>query len=257
MTDTIIDCGAGFTNFRGSCLVGEQIEIGTHCSLVRRPSGKFVLLDSMTLSERQLEAVSELTDGGALIDAVVNLHPFHTLHVTWAHQTFPNAHHYGTARHLEMFPELGWESTRVEDTGFADLFADSLSFTQPRGVILIPDDDRVHFSSILAFHPDSGTLHSDDTLSYVDAAHPVSLMPVKGELVFHPALEPAMEPRAGAADAFQQWTIDMAADWRAAKRVATAHNAVFTVTDTPFPDLIMAAMERVQPVLDKHRQQFG
>ena len=34
----------------------------------------------------------------------------------WAHQTFPDAKLYGTARHKQKFPNLPWESGLMEET---------------------------------------------------------------------------------------------------------------------------------------------
>lgn len=257
MDQTIIDCGASFYNFRGELKMKGVLDIGTQCSLVQRPSGGFVMLDSLTLTDPQLALVNSLTDGGKRLEAVINLHPFHTIHVKWAHEEFPNAAHYGTARHVEMFPQLSWQETLVEDAVFPPLFADVLEFTEPKGVILIPQDQSVHFSSILAFHPASRTIHVDDTLSCLTLPFPLSLLPMSGRLDFHPALAKAMEPRARSADDFRQWAINLGIDWHNTKRVATAHNGLVTIGEEKFPELIGEALGRVTPVLDKHREAYG
>lgn len=258
MGNSIIDCGASFYNFRGQLkMMGGLVDIGTQCSLVRRPSGGYVMIDSMELTEAQRKKVDLLTDGGRQIEAVINVHPFHTLHVEWAHKAFPDAKHYGTARHLQMFPNLSWQDVLVEFPAFPPLFSDVLEFTEPKGVILIPEDQNVHFSSILAYHPASQTIHVDDTLSFLDMPFPLSLMSFSGKLIFHPALAKAMEPRAGAADDFRQWAIDMGIAWHTTKRVATAHNGVYRVGAERFPELIGEALGRVKLVLDKHRKEYG
>jgi hypothetical protein len=56
------------------------INIGTHVSIVRLRTGRFVFLDSYPLNGEGRDQLLGLTKGGALVEAVFNLHPFHTLH---------------------------------------------------------------------------------------------------------------------------------------------------------------------------------
>ena len=75
------------------------VEIGTQTSLVRRASGSFVLLDAYTLKGAVKERVFALTDGGRAIEAVLHLHPFHTIHVRPVAELLPHAVHFGSVRH--------------------------------------------------------------------------------------------------------------------------------------------------------------
>ena len=127
----------------------------------------------------------------------------------------------------------------------------------PRGVTLVSDDDSVHFSSVLALHRASGTVHVDDTFVYLRKGFPLSLLPFTGRLGFHPTLAKALEPRAGAADQFREWAIKLGVDWADAKRIAAAHNAVLPLDRKTLPDLIGEALGRVKPVLDAHRAEYG
>jgi hypothetical protein len=88
---------------------GGLIDIGTQCSLVRRASGKFVFLDSYTLDGAAQREADALTNGGKDVEAILNLHPFHTVHVRAMHQRYPKARLYGTARHPSRLPGLPWE----------------------------------------------------------------------------------------------------------------------------------------------------
>ena len=74
---------------------GFHVDIGTHMSLVQRANGRFVVVDGCALDDAQREAVMSLTGNGERVDAVVHVHPFHTLHVEATHRLFPSA----TARH--------------------------------------------------------------------------------------------------------------------------------------------------------------
>ena len=126
MSDRLIDLGNGFWTVRGSLRIGGVFDVGTQCSLVRLANGNFVFLDSYTLTDAIRAEVDALTDGGARVEAIINVHPFHTLHCEWMHRAFPQAKLYGTARHLEHLPDLPWESLRCEDDGLAQRYADDL-----------------------------------------------------------------------------------------------------------------------------------
>ena len=235
---------------RGSLRIGGVFDVGTQCSLVRLANGNFVFLDSYTLTDAIRAEVDALTDGGARVEAIINVHPFHTLHCEWMHRAFPQAKLYGTARHLEHLPDLPWESLRCEDDALAQRSADDFAFSIPRGVVLVSDDESVHFSSVLMLHRASATLHVDDTFVYLRKGFPLNLLPFTGRLGFHPTLAKALEPRAGAADAFRDWAIGLGVDWADTRRIAAAHNAVLELDAKQLPDLIGAALGRVKPVLD-------
>lgn len=250
---TLIDYGNGFHHIRGSFRIGGMLDIGTHCALVELPDGRFVFLDSYTLDDALKAKVDALTDNGRKVAAILNLHPFHTLHCEWMAKAFPQAKLYGTQRHHEKFPGLKWESETCEAGALDGLFGDALQFSVPKGVQMVCEDENVHFSSVLAYHAPSGTIFVDDTLCCLKAPFPLSLLPVAGRLVFHPTLARALEPEPHAADAFREWAIGMAQDWADARRVATAHNATFEMAAGEFPEAIGAALGKVSKVLEKHR----
>lgn len=247
----------GFWNIRGSFRIAGLVDVGTHCSLVRLGDGRFVFLDSYTLSAPVRTAVDALTGGGAKVAAILNLHPFHTLHCTWIHEAFPKAELYGTQRHREKLPDLPWHEDACEGAAVRDRFGADFAFSMPDGVPLVCADESVHFASILALHRVSGTIHVDDTLVYLDKGFPISLLPMNRRLDFHPTLATGLEPRAGAADAFRAWAIGLGSDWADARRIAAAHDGVLAVEKGRFPDLVGEALARVSPVLDRHRAKYG
>lgn len=257
MSGDLIDCGDGYWSIRGDFRIGGVVNVGTQCALVQRAGGDFVFLDSYTLTDEVRAEVNRLTDGGAKVSAIINLHPFHTLHCEWMHRAFPDAKLYGTARHHEKWPELPWESAHCEAGALPDLFGPDLEFSLPNGVMLVCEDEAVHFSSVLAYHPASGTIHVDDTFTYLDAPFPLSILPMVKRLDFHMTLAKALEPKAGAADEFHAWAVDIAVRWHEARRVAAAHNAILDLGHEEWPDLVGAALGRVSATLAKHRERYG
>ncbi len=251
---TLTEFGDGFHHIRGSFKLGGILELGTHCALVELPDERFVFLDSYTLDDALKAKVDALTDNGRKVAAIVNLHPFHTLHCEWMAQAYPEAKLYGTRRHHEKFPDLKWESDTCEAGALEGLFGDALRFSVPKGVQMVCEDENVHFSSILAYHRPSGTIFVDDTLSCIKAPFPLSLLPITGKLAFHPTLAKALEPNPHAADAFREWAIGMAQDWADARRIATAHNTTVTFAQGEFPEKVGAALGQVAGVLNKHRE---
>lgn len=257
MSERLIELADNFWSVRGDFRIGGVINVGTQCALVRLAGGDFVFLDSYTLPRQIRSQIDELTDGGRRVRAILNLHPFHTIHCEWMHQAYPDAALYGTARHLRKFPDLPWQSTKCEDHALTDLFGADFAFSVPRGVHLVSDDESVHFSSVLAYHRSSGIIHVDDTFVYLDMGFPLSLLPITGRLDFHPTLEKALEKRPGAANEFRNWATELGREWADARRIEAAHNGVLDIQGSSFPRLVNEALERVTPTLDKHRRQYG
>ena len=241
-----------FLNIRGSFKVGGLLEIGTQCSLVRRANGRFVFLDSYTLTGAVQREVDALTSGGKDVEAILNLHPFHTVHVRAMHQRFPSAKLYGTARHLSRFPDLPWQKTRTEQTHLHNLFEEDFEFSVPRGVDFISANENVHFSSVLVLHRASRTIHVDDTLMYVRLPLPMRVVGFADVLLFHPPLRQALERRKGAGQAFRDWAEGLAADWRDAENLCAAHTTALTAgrnTGASIQDRILAALAKVSGTL--------
>jgi hypothetical protein len=241
-----------FLNIRGSFKVGGLIDIGTQCSLVQRASGKFVFLDSYTLSGKAQRDVDALTNRGKDVEAILNLHPFHTVHVRAMHERYPKARLYGTARHLSQLPDLPWEKTRTEQARLHKLFEADFEFSVPRGVDFISANENVHFSSVLVLHRASRTIHVDDTLMYVRLPLPARVLGFRDMLLFHPALRQALKKRKGAGQDFREWAEELAADWRDAKNLCAAHTTALTAAQNrgaSVHDRILAALGEVSGTL--------
>lgn len=260
MSTGITRIADGFWNLRGSFRIAGLVDIGTHISLVRRANGKFVFLDSYTLSTDQLKELEEITGGAKNVEAILNLHPFHTVHVRDMHQRFPKAKLYGTVRHHDKFPELPWQTLRTEQAKLHARFAADLEFSVPRGVDFVSADQNVHFSSVLALHKASQTIHVDDTLMYIRLPLAARLLGKPDLLSFHPTLSRALEPRAGAAADFRAWAEELMERWSKAENLCAAHTATLTAADNRGDSIqtrLRKALAKVAGTLRTHQRKYG
>ncbi|MDG1481162.1 MAG: hypothetical protein P8R54_16340 [Myxococcota bacterium] len=246
MAEKLLEIGDGFWNIRGDFRIG-VLNIGTQASLVRLSDGRFVLLDAYTLPDALLREVKALTGGGKDIDAIINLHPFHTIHVKRAHAQFPGARLFGSARHVAKAPQLPWQDLRVDGTdALSAELGGELAFSVPDGVDFISEDESVHFSSVLAYHSASQTIHVDDTFNHV-------AMPLFGGLSLHPTLGKALKKEKGAAGAFRTWASGIADDWGGARNLCAAHTSPLLGVDN-LGDQMRAALSRSERKLRAHER---
>lgn len=252
MRTSIARVADDFVNIRGSFRIGGLIDIGTHASLVRRANGSFVFLDSYTLSGAVQSEIDAITNGGEDVEAILNLHPFHTVHVRAMHQRYPGAKLYGTARHLARFPDLPWQKTRTEQPRLHRMFEEDFEFSVPRGVDFISANENVHFSSVLVLHRASQTIHVDDTLMYSRLPLPARMLGYPDILFFHPTLFQALKKGKGAGQDFRDWAEELADCWRDAGNLCAAHTAVLAGESNrgaSIHDRILSALDRVSLLL--------
>ena len=255
MSNDILKISNDFWNIRGEFKIGGVLDIGTHASLVRRSNGKYLLLDAYTLEDDIKREVDAVTNNGADIEAVINLHPFHTVHVKRSHRQYPDAKLYGTQRHIDKFPDLPWQPELTESAECAALFADDLEFSIPAGVDFISSNEHLHFSSVLAYHKASKTIHSDDTLMYMQLPGVLGKLK-KPEVSFHMTLGKTLEKRAGAVSNFRAWAKGLAEQWADAQNLCAAHSAALLGSDA-IADQILKALDKVEKTLHKHEAQYG
>jgi len=259
MSEKILKISDDFWNIRGDFKIGGVLNIGTHASLVRRGNGKFVLLDAYTLQGEVKEQIDALSKDGDDIEAIINLHPFHTVHVQKAHEQYPNAKLYGTQRHIEKFPDLDWQPELTESAACADLFAADFDFSVPAGVDFISSNEHLHFSSVLAYHRASKTIHSDDTLMYIQLPGLLGKA-IKPEIKFHMTFSKTLERRAGAAKDFRAWVTRLADQWSDAENLCAAHSAVLLGSENDSASIanrILTALQKVEKALQLHEKKFG
>jgi len=252
MADQIIQIADDFWNIRGSFRVFGLLDVGTQASLARLRSGGFALLDSYTLTDEVAEKVMALTDGGRAIEAILNLHPFHTVHVTKTAAMFPAAKLFGTRRHREKAPDLPWQDLLTESAELHAKFADDFVFTVPRGVDFISSNENVHFSSVLAMHRSSRALHVDDTLMFTK-------LPFVGGLSFHITLKAVLERRPGATADFRAWAAELISLCGGVEQLCTAHAKPLPPSTREGFDLaaeVRGALVKVEKVLRAHERLY-
>lgn len=246
-----------FWNIRGTYRVAGVLDIGTHMSVVRRGNGRFVVIDGCGLDDAQYDALMALTRSGGLVDAVVHVHPFHTLHVEATHRLFPNAALHGTARHRRRAPSLPWSAIPVEEWTHDHPLADLFDLSVPDGVYFACADERVHVSSVLVRHRQSGIVHVDDTLNVLAGPGRLRDALPQSSLRMHPLLRRALKPEPGAADAYAAWARALASRWADTRIVCAAHSAVRHLPAGGFEREMDAALARVSRTLDRHRALNG
>lgn len=260
MRNEMIEVDEGFWNIRGSFKIAGLLDIGTQMSLVRRGNGKFVLLDTCPLGEQLAGEIARLTRDGKDLEAILNLHPFHTMNVAAIQRRYPHARLYGTARHLARYPELPWQELRTEDPKLHTRFARDFAFSVPRGVDFVSANENVHFSSVLALHRASGTIHVDDTLMYTRLPLPARALGFEDFLGFHPTLPAALEKREGAAREFRSWADELAQNWRDARNLCAAHTAVLSARENRGASIhgrLLSALRKAGAFLKAHECRYG
>ena len=255
----IFQIADNFWNIRGSFKVGFVIDIATQVSLVKLKNGKFVFLDSYTLTPEVRDEVNLLTDGGKKVAAILNLHPFHTVHVENMHAMFPNANLYGTSRHVARFPELPWQPQLTEESALHALFKQDFEFSVPQGVDFISANENIHFASVLVFHLSSKTIHVDDSYMYIRVKVPTGSIELPAALSFHPTLAAALQKRPGAAQEFRQWAQQLPERWSAAENLCAAHTAPLTKArnrGATVPIRMQRALKNVKWILLAHEKWY-
>jgi len=253
VADQLIQITDDFWNIRGSFKIAGFVEIGTQTSLARLASGGFALLDAYSLTGEIADQIMALTDDGRSIEAILNLHPFHTIHVRETAKRFPGAKLFGSRRHQEKAPELPWQDLRVDEEELHAKFAEDFAFTVPRGVDFISTNEKLHFSSVLALHRSSKTLHVDDTLMF-------TRLPFVGGLVFHPTLKSVLERRAGAVEDFRGWAEELITLCRGVNQLCTAHAKPLPPSAQDGFALageVRGALKKVEKVLHAHAERFA
>ena len=246
MSDKIIDLGAGFWNIRGTFRLGGVLNIGTHCSLVKLTSGKFVFLDSYTLTEDLRAQVMALTNNGQDVEAVLNLHPFHTVHCAQMAKDFPQAIFYGSSRHHKKVPEVQWAKDLVESDAVAERYPE-LKFSISQGIHYIAPNEMIHAGSLLAFHPASKSLHVDDTFM----SPPTKLLEaVLPELLLHLTTKKALKNDPDAGKQYCDWASKLAHDWRDVRNFCAAHSYLVTFKDGEFEKALLKAIDKARPKLE-------
>lgn len=245
MTDKIHDLGAGFWNIRGTFRLGGVLNIGTQCSLVKLASGRFIFLDSYELTGDVRAEVMALTNNGQDVEAVLNVHPFHTVHCAQMAKDFPEAIFYGSSRHHEQVPNVKWSKDLVESEVVTTRYTE-LEFSLPKGIYYISPNENVHASSLLIYHPASKSLYIDDTFEIPPSKLFHAVQPSLG---LHPTTKQALIDEATASEQYCDWATNLAHAWRDARYFCGAHSGLVEFGEGRFESALLSAIDSARSEL--------
>lgn len=244
----LVEVGEGFWNIRGSFTVLGVIDLGTHMSVLRLSSGKFLVIDTIPLTPQIKTELDHLTDNGNLIDAVIATHPYHTLHFPAFFAEYPTLRYYGTPRHLNVSSTVTWTGT-VFDLSVQEQWEPDVSMRIPDGAEFVNPTPDNHFAGVFVFHRASKAIHVDDTVCYFeDPGCILSCIGAKqGSMKFHTSLTSVgLLPTPEAPYDFKNWMQKVIDDWDF-DIICTAHTG----------NKIQGAKAQLQQTLDQTESTFA
>lgn len=245
MSDKLYDLGKGFWNIRGSFYVegkNGSRNVGTQCSLVKLQSGKFIFLDSYELKGDIREEIMQLTNKGQDVEAVLNVHPYHTVHCEQMAKDFPQAIFYGSRRHLEQASKVNWSEDLVESNIVIERYPE-LEFALPEGIYYVAPEEAVHAGSLLVFHPASKSLHVDDTFVTSSAKDG------SAEIAVHPSTQKALKNEPDAGKVYCNWATQIALQWNDTRNFCAAHSDLIEFAAEDFEESLLTAIENFRAEL--------
>ena len=246
MTDETYDLGAGFWSIRGSFIKNGILDIGVQCALIRLSSERFIFIDSYTLTGDVRQQVMALTNDGQNVEAVLNVHPFHTVHCVQMAKDFPQATFYGSSRHPEQVPEVNWADDLVESDSVAARYPE-LKFSLPQGIHYISPDETVHASSLLVYHPASQSIYVDDTFEIPPSKRFNAVQPNLG---LHPTTKKALKDDANAGKEYCDWAIELAHEWRSGRHFCGAHSGLVVFEEGKFEAALLLVIDSARNELE-------
>ncbi len=212
-------------------------------------SGKYLVIDTVPLTDELKKEIDTLTNNGQDIEAVVATHPFHTLAFPGFYKTYPNLKYYGTPRHLRNIKDIPWAGNVM----------DHLNTWNPDVEMRIPDgaefiapqpESYNHFSSVWVYASKARTLHVDDTLMY--SSNPGLLLKIAGlksqQIQFHHTIKGVgLYATADASQKFKSWVEAVLRDWQF-ENVCCAHIG-YRIGGAH--ELLAQTLKNYQPVFDK------
>lgn len=246
MRDEMYDLGAGFWSIRGSFIKNGIMDIGVQCALVKLSSGRFIFLDSYHLKDEVRQQVMALTNDGQDVEAVLNVHPFHTVYCAQMAKDFPQAIFYGSSRHPKQVPEVRWAEDLVESAAVAKRYPE-LQLSLPQGIYYISPDDSVHASSLLVYHAASQSVYVDDTFEIppsklFNAAQP--------NLGLHPTTKKALTDEASAGKDYCDWAIALAHEWQNVHYFCGAHSGLVVFEEGQFKAALLSVIDSTRSELE-------
>ena len=245
MTDKMYDLGEGFWSIRGSFIKNGIIDIGLQSALIKLASGRFIFLDSYTLTGEVRQQVMALTNDGQDVEAVLNVHPFHTVHCAQMAKDFPQAIFYGSSRHHTQVPSVSWSEDLVESDAVATRYTE-LEFSLPKGIYYISPNENVHASSLLVYHPASKSVYIDDTFEIPPSKR---LNAVQPSLGLHPTTKQALTDEPMASEQYCEWATELAHTWREVQYFCGAHSGLVEFGEGQFESALLSAINAARSAL--------
>ncbi|MEN6670110.1 hypothetical protein AAJP47_07030 [Psychrobacter sp. B38] len=245
MTDKIYDLGHGFWSIRGSFIKNGIIDIGVQSALIKLATGRFIFLDSYALTGDVRQQVMALTNDGRDVEAVLNVHPFHTTYCEQMAKDFPHATFYGSRRHHKQIPSVNWSEDLVESEAVAARYPE-LEFSLPKGIYYISPNENVHASSLLVYHPASLSVYVDDTFEIPPSK---LLNAVQPNLGLHPTTKQALIDEAAAGRQYCDWATALAHQWREVRYFCGAHSGLVEFDEGRFEAALLSAIDNASSEL--------
>ncbi|MER1972282.1 MAG: hypothetical protein ABS880_00810 [Psychrobacter alimentarius] len=245
MTDEIYDLGQGFWSIRGSFIKNGIMDIGVQSALIKLASGRFIFLDSYTLTGEVRQQVMALTNDGRDVEAVLNVHPFHTVYCAQMAKDFPQAIFYGSSRHHKQVPGVSWSEDLVESDAVTTRYTE-LEFSLPKGIYYISPNENVHASSLLVYHPASQSLYINDTFEIPPSKLFHAVQPSLG---LHPTTKQALINEATASEQYCDWATNLAHAWRDARYFCGAHSGLVEFGEGRFESALLSAIDAARSEL--------
>lgn len=93
------------------------------------------MIDTVVISDELKREFDEITNNGTKIEAVLAVHPFHTLAYSAFHKLYPNVKYYGTPRHIRKITEINWagQLDNTENKALLSKWAPEVELRIPAG----------------------------------------------------------------------------------------------------------------------------
>jgi len=212
-----MEVGPGFYNVRSRFKLKGIVDIGTQMSFIRLSTGKFLVIDTVPLTDTLKLEIDQLTDGGNNMEAVLCTHPFHTLAIGDFYKTYPNTQYYGCPRHLRRLNVIPWTGD-LNDEEIRKKWEPEVQMRIPSGAEFVNPlpEEYNHFICVWVYAVAARVIHVDDTINYF--SNPSTIMKIVGKkpglMEFHPSMAgPGLHPTPEAPREFQAWMQQILKDW--------------------------------------------
>eukprot|EP01038_Epipyxis_sp_PR26KG_P012191 gene12191-16332_t len=235
----------------GKSKQGGLVNVGVQMSFIRLSNGRYLIIDTISVTNEAKAEIDHLTESGSLIEAVIATHPFHTLYFKPFQKIYPGVNMYGTPRHIRNIPDVKWEGD-VNDEVVRKMWENEGIFMRiPDGAEFVSPVENNHFSGVFVFHSASRTIHINDTIMYI--VNPTCLMRfaglTHGKMFIHNFT--SFYPNADAPYQFKSFLEKLINDWdfdnlccgHSGNKLGGAKHQLIEVIKTAEPEFQKASMK--------------